>query len=97
MVLAGLLALALAAAAVIVIRIAIRPLDLANVSALWDVSLAHGEFQLREHFGRGGILSDSAVRDLAVMLLHLLETVARFAGCDVTRSVAEPFWTRIRC
>ena len=47
----------------------------------------HGELQIREHFLGSAILLGWAVRDLAVLFLHLLATVARLAGPGGARSV----------
>jgi putative transposase len=46
-----------------------------------------GELQIREHFLGSAILLGWAVRDLAVLFLHSLTTVARLAGPGGARSV----------
>jgi hypothetical protein len=57
----------------------------------------HGEFLNQEHFLDFARWHDGAMRDLVVLFVHLLVTVARFAGAGGARAVvADPCWSSTR-
>jgi putative transposase len=61
---------------------------LIRAKAETKLTRVHGEFQIRAHLLRGSRSCwDCAVRDLIVLFLHLLATVARLAGPGGARSV----------
>ena len=57
----------------------------------------HGELQILKHFVAFASLLGWAMRDLVVLFLHLLATVARLAGAGGARAVVAESSSSINC